>query len=337
MKKHVIAKVCATAILAGFISTQAANAEDKYELSIGLNSVEGDIPYYMADFFKQAIEEKSNGAVTIHMYPGGQMGGDNELIENVMAGTLDFYSGNISNTVQYVPPAAVMDSHYSFDDLQHFRRLIDSDFFNILNDEFIKAGMRITSVAEVGMRELMSNKDIKSVEDMKGLKVRVMQNKYHIEAWKNMGAAPTPMDWGEVYVGLQQKMIDAVENPYFFICSSKLYEVQDHILETEHLPQPAALFMSEESFQNLPEDIQKLVLECGEIAKVKTREVSDTMLADRIQEIKDHGVTITKPSDEMLNQLREMVKPSNELIHQDVGDEFYATFSKYLEQTRNAK
>ena len=95
MKKHVIAKVCATAILAGFISTQAANAEDKYELSIGLNSVEGDIPYYMADFFKQAIEEKSNGAVTIHMYPGGQMGGDNELIENVMAGTLDFYSGNI--------------------------------------------------------------------------------------------------------------------------------------------------------------------------------------------------------------------------------------------------
>ena len=181
------------------------------------------------------------------------------------------------------------------------------------------------------------NKDIKSVEDMKGLKVRVMQNKYHIEAWKNMGAAPTPMDWGEVYVGLQQKMIDAVENPYFFICSSKLYEVQDHILETEHLPQPAALFMSEESFQNLPEDVQKLVLECGEIAKVKTREVSDTMLADRIQEIKDHGVTITKPSDEMLNQLREMVKPSNELIHQDVGDEFYATFSNYLEQTRNAK
>lgn len=77
-----------------------------YTFSIGMNSVEGDVPYYLADYFKQAIEEKSNGAITVDLYPGGQMGGDSELIENVMAGALDFYSGNVSNTTPYVTAAA---------------------------------------------------------------------------------------------------------------------------------------------------------------------------------------------------------------------------------------
>lgn len=118
-----------------------------YTFSIGMNSVEGDVPYYLADYFKQAIEEKSNGAITVDLYPGGQMGGDSELIENVMAGALDFYSGNVSNTTPYVTAAAVMDSYWDFDDLEHFRRFLDSEFIDVLNSEYEKVGMRISSVA----------------------------------------------------------------------------------------------------------------------------------------------------------------------------------------------
>lgn len=305
-----------------------------YTLSIGLNSVEGDIPYYLADYFKQAIEEKSNGAVTVDLYPGGQMGGDSELIENVMAGALDFYCGNISNTVPYVTAAAVLDSHWDFDDLEHFRRFVDSGFMDVLNAEYEGANMRISSVAEVGMRQLLSNKKVSSISDMAGLKVRVMQNKYHLAAWEALGAAPTPMDWGEVYVGLQQKMIDGVEQPYFFICSSKLYEVQDYMLMTNHLAQPAVLLMSESVYQGLPADIQTLVDECAEIAKDQTRDTCDSLMADRLQEILDHGVEVTDVSPEMLAEMRELVAPANELIKTDVGEDFYNQYATYRDSSR---
>lgn len=305
-----------------------------YTFSIGMNSVEGDIPYYLADYFKQAIEEKSGGSITVDLYPGGQMGGDSELIENVMAGSLDFYCGNVSNTTPYVTAAAVMDSYWDFDDLEHFRRFLDGGFMDVLNAEYEAVGMRIASVAEVGMRQLMSNKKIETVDDMAGLKIRVMQNKYQLAAWEALGAAPTPMDWGEVYVGLQQKMIDAVEQPFFFICSSKLYEVQDYMLMTNHQPQPAVLLMSDDVYQELPEDIRALVDECAEIAKEKTRETCDTMMADRLQEIIDHGVQVVEPTEEALMQMRERVASANTLIAEDVGEEIYSQYTSFRDSSR---
>lgn len=305
-----------------------------YTLSIGLNSVEGDIPYYLADYFKSAVEEKSGGSVKVDLYPGGQMGGDAEMTENVMAGSLDFYCGNISNTVPYVTAGAVLDEHWAFDDLAHFRRFIDSDFMDALNEEYQASNMRITAVAEVGMRHLLSNKKIQSVADLKGLKVRVMQNKYHIAAWEALGAAPTPMDWGEVYVGLQQKMIDAVEQPYFFICSSKLYEVQDYMLETNHIAQPAALFMSETVYQGLPADIQALIDECAETATQQTRKACDDMMADRLQEIKDHDVEVSQVPEDMLEEMRGLVAPVSDLIKADVGEEFYNQYASFRDSTR---
>lgn len=314
--------------------TDEPTSEKTYTLSIGMNSVEGDIPYYLADYFKQAIEEKSGGVVTVDLYPGGQMGGDAELTENVMAGSLDFYCGSISNTVSYVTAGAVLDEHWAFDDLAHFRRFIDSGFMDVLNEEYQKSNMRITAVAEVGMRQLLSNRKIESISDMAGLKVRVMQNKYHIAAWEALGAAPTPMDWGEVYVGLQQKMIDGVEQPYFFICSSKLYEVQNYMLETNHLAQPAALFMSESVYEGLPDDIQALIDECAEIATQQTRQTCDDMMADRLQEIQDNGVEVLQVSAEMLAEMREKVAPVSELIKADVGEEFYNQYASFRDATR---
>lgn len=314
--------------------TKTEAPAETYTFSIGMNSVEGDVPYYLADFFKQTIEEKSGGAVEVNLYPGGQMGGDAELTENVMAGSLDFYCGNISNTVPYVTAGAVLDEHWGFDNLEHFRRFVDSDFMDQLNDEYKKSNIRIAAVCEVGMRHLLSNKKIETIDDMAGLKVRVMQNKYHIAAWEALGAAPTPMDWGEVYVGLQQKMIDGVEQPYFFICSSKLYEVQDYMLETNHIAQPAALFMSEKVYQGLPADIQALVDECSEIATQKTRETTDSMMADRLQQIKDNGVEVSQVTPELLAEMRELVAPATELIKQDVGEAFFNAYAEARDATR---
>ena len=117
-----LAMILALAACGGKSEPSAGNEKDSagntpapaetYTFSIGMNSVEGDVPYYLAEFFKQAMEEKGGSAVEVNLYPGGQMGGDAELTENVMAGSLDFYCGNISNTVPYVTAGAVLDEHW---------------------------------------------------------------------------------------------------------------------------------------------------------------------------------------------------------------------------------
>lgn len=312
----------------------AAKTTPTYTWSIGMNSVEGDIPYYMAEKFKELVEEKSAGDIQVNLYPGGQMGGDAELTENVIAGTLDFYCGNTSNTVPYVTAASVLDGHWEFDSMDHFRRMMDGDFFGILNAEYEKAGMRMISFAEVGERQLMSNRPINVLSDLNGLKVRVMQNKYHIAAWQALGASPTPMDWGEVYVGLQQKMIDAVEQPYFFICSNKLYEVQSYMLKTHHMVQPAVLFMSQNVYSALPDDIKALVDECGQEAKEYTRGVCDDLTSQRYQEILDKKVTVSEVTPELLAQMRELVAPATGLIRQDVGDAFFDQYAACRDAAR---
>lgn len=313
-------------------ANNAAAAE--YTFNLGTNTVEGDIPYYLASYFKEAVEEKSEGKVTVNIYPAGQLGGDDEMIQNIKSGMQDFYTGNLAQVNPYCVQAAVMDEYFAFDDIEHFRRFIDSGFIDVLNEYMKENDMRIIGMAEVGMQQLMSNRPIRSLEDLSGLKIRVLQNKYRLTAWKALGAAPTPMDWGEVYVGLQQKTIDAVEQPFFFICSSKLYEVQDYMLLTNHVAQPAILLMNEDMMQTLPQDIQDLLIECAQQATVKTRSVVDDMMADRLQEIIDNGVEVTEPSDELFAQFRELAHAETELIIEDVGEEFYNLFAEYRDSTR---
>ncbi len=309
-------------------------AQAKTVLSVGMNSVEGDVPYYLAEYFKKAVEEKSKGEVEVKLYPGGQMGGDAEMVENVMSGALDFYSGTISATVPYIPAGAVLDGHWDFDSIAHFRKFLDTGILNEFNKIYADKGMKIVAVAEVGMRNLLSNKKLNTLDDIKGLKVRTMQNKHHINAWKAIGAAPTPMDWSEVYVGLQQKMIDGVEQPYFFIVSAKLYEVQDYMLETQHMAQPASLIMSTAVYNGLPKEVQKIVDEASVEAVQNTRKTVDEMMAGRLKIIKDNGVEVSQASPEMLAEMRKLVAEANDVIKKDVGDEFYAKYKKALEDAR---
>lgn len=105
---------------------------------------------------------------------------------------------------------------------------------------------------------MTTNKKVENLSDFKGQKIRTMENSYHMAYWKNLGASPTPMTFSEVYIGLQQGTIDAQENPYEVIVSNKLYEQQDYVVETNHLPHLISLIVSEEFFDSLTEKQQQI-------------------------------------------------------------------------------
>ena len=138
---------------------------------------------------------------------------------------------------------------------------------------------------------------------------------------KNLGASPTPMTFSEVYIGLQQGTIDAQENPYEVIVSNKLYEQQDYVVETNHLPHLISLIVSEEFFDSLTDEQQQIIKEAADSAKEYAREQSDARIASRMDTIRESGTEIITPSEELYNEIRELCKPIYASIENSVSQE----------------
>ena len=143
----------------------------------------------------------------------------------------------------------------------------------------------------------------------------------HMAYWKALGASPTPMTFSEVYIGLQQGTIDAQENPYEVIVSNKLYEQQDYVVETNHLPHLISLIVSEEFFDLLTDEQQQIIKEAADTAKEYAREQSDARIASRMDTIRESGTEIITPSEELYNEIRELCKPIYASIENSVSQE----------------
>ena len=183
------------------------------------------------------------------------------------------------------------------------------------------AGYVLLGYADQGFRVMTTNRNVQSISDFKGQKIRTMENSYHMAYWKALGASPTPMTFSEVYIGLQQGTIDAQENPYEVIVSNKLYEQQDYVVETNHLPHLISLIVSDEFFEGLTDEQQEIIREAAETAKEYAREQSDERIASRIQTIEESGTKIISLSDEMYSQIRELCKPVYEAIENNVSED----------------
>lgn len=306
----------------------------KYEWNAALNSVEDTIPYIVAAEFKRLLEERSNGEIVLTLYPAGQLGGDIEMSEGVMSGNIEFACCNPSNLVSLVPKAAIFDLHNIFSDLEHCRRTIDGPFLEAVKKVFSEKNIYVPGFSDIGFRKLMSNRKVEKLEDMAGLKIRVMENKHQIAYWKSLGANPTPMDWGEVYIGLQQGTIDANEQPYDFIVSNKLYEVQKYLAETDHLMQYVILFMNQQIFDSLPADVRKLVDQAGRDACVYGRRQTDIRAGQKKQFLVDYGMVFTDIPAEMKQKMYELSGESRALVRQSVGAELYDFYMECVEKAR---
>ena len=178
-----------------------------------------------------------------------------------------------------MPDVAVFDMPAVFETIDEVREHVDNpDFLSMMQQVYGDAGYVLLGYADQGFRVMTTNRNVQSISDFKGQKIRTMENSYHMAYWKNLGASPTPMTFSEVYIGLQQGTIDAQENPYEVIVSNKLYEQQDYVVETNHLPHLISLIVSEEFFASLTEKQQQIIREAADTAKEYAREQSDACL-----------------------------------------------------------
>ncbi len=309
--------------------SSSSDSVQRYSWPLATASPEDTVTQLFAEKFSEKVEELSDGKMKIQVYPNSTLGGDRDLLETCSDGDIPFIVQNTAPQVSFMSDLAVFDLPCVFDSLDDCRKKIDDPtFYSLISDVYTEGGYHLLGMADQGFRVMSTNKPVYSISDFKGQKIRTMENSYHLAFWKALGANPTPMSFSEVYIGLQQHTIDAQENPYEVIVSNNLYEQQDYIVETNHLPHLISLIVNDEFFGDLPEDQQEILTEAAQIATEYAREQSDARIADKIAVIEDSGTQIIELSDETRQEIREASKGVYESIQKEINPDIYNSYTE---------
>ncbi|MCD8370748.1 MAG: TRAP transporter substrate-binding protein [Clostridiales bacterium] len=293
-----------------------------YAWVLGTASPEDTVTQIYAETFAEEVERLSDGAMRIEVYANSSLGGDTELIECCMTGDIPFVVQNTAPQVSYLPKLCLFDLPCVFSDIEELHRVLDQEaFMEKINEIYAEKGLELLGMSDQNFRVMSSNVRVEDLNDFSGIKIRTMENSYHMAFWKAIGANPTPMSFSEVYIGLQQNTIDAQENPYEVIVSNRFYEQQDYVIQTNHLPHLLSLIVSEDFMDGLSGEQQRIIREAAATACAYAREQAQERVDNRIAICEDAGTTIVEVSDELVSEMRAASADLYEEIRNAVGDD----------------
>lgn len=296
--------------------------EQEYAWVLATASPSDTVTGIFAEKFAEEVSERSGGEMKIQVYHNSTLGSDTELFESVQCGDIPFVVQNTAPEVSYLPRLALFDLPCVFSDLDQLHSVLDNEeLLTKINTVYKEGGFRLLAMADQSFRVMTSNREIHSLKDFKGIKIRTMENSYHMAFWSAIGSNPTPMAFSELYVALEQNTVDAQENPYEVICSNKFYEVQDYVIETNHLPHLLALVTNDEFYNNLSEDKRQIIDQASEAARDYAREQAASRAESRIEEIESNGGRVIPVSEELREEMRSASSDLYKEISKIVDDE----------------
>jgi tripartite ATP-independent transporter DctP family solute receptor len=245
----------------------------------------------------EVAETESGGRLKINVYPSSQLGGQREVIQNMQAGVVDGVIDATATLTNFVPQLGVVDLPYLAKDAATAFRLFDSPVFaQTLGRAAEAAGFHIVQVWEVTFRNVYTrSKPINTVADLKGQKIRVIPSPSYIALFRALGAAPTPMAFGEVYTALQQGVIDGAENDWVTYQTTRHMEVARNLALTSHMMLANTLYISERVWQRLPDDIKAVVTKASAEARKTVIAERNTRDAKALDDIRAAGINVTQP------------------------------------------
>lgn len=333
MKKHLILLVVlltaiSLAVFAGGATEKpkaAAKPATVLKISNGINEAH---PTYLAcKEFEKIVESKLPGKYDVQVYANAQLGDDVRATEAVRMGTLEMVATSASPLTGLVPEFNVFDLPFIVPSFKAADAVYDGPIGAKLAALLEPKGIKLLAYYENGFRQLTNSvREVKSPADLKGLKIRTMQNPIHLAAWRALGANPTPMPFSEVFTAMQQKTIDGQENPIPTIYLQKFYEVQKYVTLTGHVYGPHILLINKKMFDSFPAEDQKIILEAAQASAKFQRENNRKMDRDFIAELKKAGMVVTELTPEQLKAFQEAVKPVYDEWIPKIGKDLVAEF-----------
>lgn len=301
-------------------ATQPDTSSEKVILKVGhINAP--DHPWNVAlEGFAKDVFDATDGNLEIQVFPSSQLGGERDMAEGLKLGTLEmglFGTGALQSLDKRL---IIEELPYAWPERENAYAALDGELGQALNDILKNHSIIGLSYWESGYRHITNSvRPINSLEDLKGLKLRVPEAEMRIDTFRDLGALPTPLAFSEVFTALQQNTVDGQENPLATISASKFNEVQDHLTLSGHIWGSALLGISEKSWNSLSDEYQQVITEKAEIWKVKEREMIQKSDEDLLEELKASGMQVTEPS----------VQPFKEAV-QGVWTKYEGEFGKDL-------
>ena len=273
--------------------------------------------------FRDELAKASGGALTVDVFPAMQLGGAAENVQNVRAGTLQMIWVGMAFLSRTVPELEAISLPFQFDGREQAFRVVDGPVGKLLDAKFADKGLVDLGFMELGARHVTNSKrPIKSLEDLKGMKIRMQPNETHLATFRALGANPVAMDIKELYSALQQGVVDGQENPFSVINASRYFEVQKFVANTGHFFDFINVVANRRAFEALPAAQQKVLRASMAKAVAWQRSRAQAEENESVAEIKKRGMTY----DEVSPQFREQMRKASAGVVEDVKKRLGADF-----------
>ncbi|QOY38345.1 TRAP transporter substrate-binding protein [Anaerobacillus isosaccharinicus] len=270
--------------------------------------------------FKELVEEQTNGAIIVETYHSGQLGDDRTMTEALQLGSQEITIPSTAVIANFIPEFSVFDIPFLFPNEEVADAVLGGEVGEDLLERL--ADQRLVGLGywENGFRDLTNSvRPVATIDDFKGLKIRTMENQLHLEAFRALGANPTPMAFTELFAAMQQGTVDGQENPYATIYLQKFFEVQDHVSDTHHIYSPWVFLVSKAFFDGLTPEQQEIVTNAAYEAGAYQRNMNRETAAEYLANLQAEGMTFTEITPEARQEMVDAVKPVIDRFADQIG------------------
>ena len=305
--------------LASVFAFTGLAAQAQTELKLAHAAPETDLQQTLALFFKEQVEARSNGSVTVAIFPQGQLGNDQAMIDGARSGIIDIAMTGLNNLTGLVPEAGAFELPFMFPSRDIAYSVLDGEIGQGISAQFSGHGLKVLGYPENGYRNMTNNRGpIRTPADVSGLNMRVNNSKALNDMFAILGANPTQLPVAELYTALETGVVDAQDHPIGIVLSFKFNEVQKYLSLTQHAYSALALVMNDAKFNGLTADEQKIVADVAAEATAMQRKLAEEKEAGMIAELRSAGMEVNEDVDAAAFQAT--VKPVWDAFIAENGD-----------------
>lgn len=312
----------------------ASSQPQKKIIKVGIGLNEKSPQYKGLEKFKEMVEKGSNGKFEVQLYANSQLGDDVKMMEALRMGTQEMTCPSTAPIAGLSKKFMVFDLPFLFPNEQVADKVLDGPVGQKILDSLTEKGIIGLAYWENGFRQLTNNKrEVKTPADLKGLKIRTMENQVHLATFRALGANPTPMPFGELFTAMQQGTIDGQENPLTTIYLQKFYEVQKYVTLTNHFYSPFVFMISKKFWDGLSKEDQDLIKKAAKEAGDFQRQYNREQMKQMADNLRKAGMIVTELTPEQANEFRKATEGVYQQFENEIGkdliEQVRAEIAKY--------